>query len=105
MILTRFVTLRCPKKAQQMKLIEHICNHVITTQKGVSTSLVGCRACWLWSREVLAGTLNSALVVDLLREENLPPLLIRMLWVSLVDIWPHAVVCKDHWTLFKAWSF
>lgn len=105
MILARFVMLCCPRKAQQTKLIEHICNHVITTQKRVSTSLVGCGGCWLRSCEVLAGALNSALVIDLLREENLPHLLLRMLWVNLVDIWPHAVVCKDPWTLFKAWSF
>ena len=35
------------------------------------------------------GRWNSALVRDLLREENPPGLFIRMLRVSLMDIWPH----------------
>lgn len=42
----------------------------------------------LASRDVL----KAALAIDLLREEHLVSLLIRMFWVSLVDIWPHDLV-------------
>ena len=100
MILTRFLSPKVcqaglpeqPKRTQHTKLIEYICKHVLAARKGVPmipwAGLV--RSC-----EVLAGVQNSALVVDLLREENLPSFPLRTLHLPPGHLVPPPVLCKD----------
>ena len=96
MILTRFLSPKVcqaglpeqPKRTQHTKPIEYICKHVLAAAVGGSC-------------EVLAGVQNSALVVDLLREENLPSFPLRTLHLPPGHLVPPPVLCKDRWTLLQ----